>query len=203
MPNPTRAPRSKKVRCEWCTGSDVYIEYHDEEWGVPVYDDARLFEFLVLEGAQAGLSWETILKKRVAYRAAFDDFAIAAVRRALPTARVGGPDVAGAGGAFMDGFLAHVTSGTNYATGAIGTPTDFLSFHAKGRPAFVDGHVRMGISTHLKEIDNGFQKIAAIAPLGVQAIVSANVGCIQHLQTGTATPVRHWIEVLDVALVAR
>jgi len=89
------------------------------------------------------------------------DVAIAAVRRALPTARVGGPDVAGAGGAFMDGFLKHVASGTNYATGQVGTPTDFLSFHAKGQPSFVDGHVRMGISTHLKTVDNAFQKIAA------------------------------------------
>lgn len=89
------------------------------------------------------------------------DVAIDAVRRALPTARVGGPDVAGAGGAFMDGFLKHVTSGTNYATGKVGTPTDFLSFHAKGQPTFVDGHVRMGISTHLKVVDAAFEKIAA------------------------------------------
>src|SRR5688572_17759250 len=89
------------------------------------------------------------------------DVALDAVRRALPTARVGGPDVAGAGGAFMDGFLKHVTSGTNYATGKVGTPTDFLSFHAKGQPTFADGHVRMGISTHLKTVDAGFEKIAA------------------------------------------
>ena len=99
------------------------------------------------------------------------DVAIAAVRRALPVARVGGPDVAGAGGAFMDGFLEHVSSGKNYVTGEIGTPTDFLAFHAKGRPAFVDGHVRMGISTHLKEVDNGFQKIAAVTALAAKPIV--------------------------------
>jgi len=99
------------------------------------------------------------------------DFAIAAVRRAFPGARVGGPDVAGAGGTFMDGFLKHVASGTNYATGATGTPTDFLAFHAKGRPTFVDGHVRMGISTHLKEVDNGFQKIAAVPALANKPIV--------------------------------
>jgi xylan 1,4-beta-xylosidase len=99
------------------------------------------------------------------------DVAIAAVRRALPTARVGGPDVAGAGGAFMDGFLMHVATGTNYATGQVGTPTDFLSFHAKGRPSFVDGHVRMGISTHLKEVEAGFQKIAAVPALASKPIV--------------------------------
>jgi len=91
------------------------------------------------------------------------DIAIAAVRRALPIARVGGPDVAGAGGTFMDGFLSHVVE--------TGTPTDFLSFHSKGRPAFVDGHVRMGISTHLKEVDNGFQKIAAVSALANKPIV--------------------------------
>jgi xylan 1,4-beta-xylosidase len=61
----------------------------------------------------------------------------------------------------MDGFLKHVTSGTNYATGQVGTPTDFLSFHAKGQPTFVDGHVRMGLSTHLKTVDSAFEKIAA------------------------------------------
>jgi xylan 1,4-beta-xylosidase len=99
------------------------------------------------------------------------DFAIAGVRRALPNARVGGPDVAGAGGQFMDGFLAHVSSGTNYVTGEVGTPTDFLSFHAKGRPTFVDGHVRMGIATQLKEVDNGFQKIAAVPALAAKPIV--------------------------------
>src|SRR3569833_1070157 len=84
------------------------------------------------------------------------DHAIDAVRRALPTARVGGPDVAGSGGAFMDAFLAHVASGTNYATGKVGTPTDFLSFHAKGQPTIVDGHVRMGISNQLKTADEAF-----------------------------------------------
>ena len=61
-------------RCAWCLGSELYVRYHDEEWGVPVHDDRRLFEFLILEGAQAGLSWETILNKRQNYRRAFDQF---------------------------------------------------------------------------------------------------------------------------------
>src|SRR5271165_1754007 len=60
-------------RCHWA-GNDLAIRYHDEEWGVPQHDDQRLFEFLILEGAQAGLSWDTILKKRENYRNAFDDF---------------------------------------------------------------------------------------------------------------------------------
>lgn len=61
-------------RCPWCEGFDLYREYHDTEWGVPLYDDRALFELLILEGAQAGLSWATILKKRENYRRAFDGF---------------------------------------------------------------------------------------------------------------------------------
>lgn len=61
-------------RCPWCLGFPQYIEYHDKEWGVPVYDDLTHFEFLILESAQAGLSWATILKKREGYRKAFADF---------------------------------------------------------------------------------------------------------------------------------
>lgn len=61
-------------RCEWSSSDPLYIEYHDKEWGVPLHDDQKLFEFLVLEGAQAGLSWITILKKRENYRKAFDNF---------------------------------------------------------------------------------------------------------------------------------
>jgi xylan 1,4-beta-xylosidase len=89
------------------------------------------------------------------------DYAIDGVRRALPNARVGGPDVAGHGGEFMRRFIDHVTRGTNYATGQIGTPTDFISFHAKGAPDFVDGHIRMGIAAQLATIDAGFGMIAA------------------------------------------
>jgi len=66
-------PQSQVIRCRWAQ-SELMIRYHDEEWGVPVHDDTKLFEFLVLEGAQAGLSWETILNKRENYRSAFDGF---------------------------------------------------------------------------------------------------------------------------------
>lgn len=65
---------TEKTRCPWCLKFDDYIRYHDEEWGVPVHDDQKHFEFLILEGAQAGLSWSTILKKREGYRKAFADF---------------------------------------------------------------------------------------------------------------------------------
>ena len=65
---------SPRGRCAWVGADPLYVAYHDEEWGVPVHDDQRLFEMLVLEGAQAGLSWLTILKKRGGYRRAFDGF---------------------------------------------------------------------------------------------------------------------------------
>ena len=61
-------------RCPWCTDDPLYIAYHDEEWGVPVHDDVHLFEMLILEGAQAGLSWLTILRKREGYRRAYEGF---------------------------------------------------------------------------------------------------------------------------------
>jgi DNA-3-methyladenine glycosylase I len=63
-----------KIRCAWCEKDDLYRDYHDNEWGNPVYDDATLFEFLVLETFQAGLSWHTILRKRENFRSAFDQF---------------------------------------------------------------------------------------------------------------------------------
>ncbi len=70
----TKRDPDGRTRCAWVTADPLYLDYHDTEWGVPVFDDRTLFEFLVLEGAQAGLSWLTILKKREAYREAFDHF---------------------------------------------------------------------------------------------------------------------------------
>lgn len=67
-------PAGKKIRCPWCLKFDQYIEYHDNEWGIPVHNDRVHFEFLILEGAQAGLSWSTILKKREGYQKAFAGF---------------------------------------------------------------------------------------------------------------------------------
>lgn len=63
-----------KHRCGWCTSDEIYIKYHDQEWGQPIHDERHLFEMLILEGAQAGLSWITVLKKRKNYRLAFDNF---------------------------------------------------------------------------------------------------------------------------------
>ena len=75
-----------KARCPWAK-TELYVQYHDTEWGVPVHDDRLLFEFLILEGAQAGLSWETILKKRPNYRAAFDYFDPALIAKYGPKKR--------------------------------------------------------------------------------------------------------------------
>ena len=71
-------------RCGWCGTETLYVQYHDEEWGVPVHDDRHLFEMLILEGAQAGLSWSTILHKREGYRAAFHQFEVARVAAMTP-----------------------------------------------------------------------------------------------------------------------
>ena len=93
------------------------------------------------------------------------DYAIAGVRRALPNARVGGPHTAGDGGRFMREFLEHCLRGTNYATGQPGTPLDFVAFHAKGSPAYVGGHVRMGIAAQLKTIQTAFAAIGSYPEL--------------------------------------
>lgn len=71
---PPSEPKDDRIRCAWVGESEIYRHYHDTEWGVPVYDDRLQFEFLILEGAQAGLSWLTILKKRQAYREAYQGF---------------------------------------------------------------------------------------------------------------------------------
>jgi xylan 1,4-beta-xylosidase len=99
------------------------------------------------------------------------DYAIDGVRRALPTAKVGGPDVAGSGGQFMRDFLEHQLRGTNHATGRVGTPIDFVSFHAKGVPSVFDGHVRMGIANQLRAVNGGFGIIASYPELKDTPIV--------------------------------
>ena len=99
------------------------------------------------------------------------DFGIDAVRRALSTAKVGGPDTAGSGGKFTREFLEHCLRGTNYATGKVGTPIDFISFHAKGSPNTTNGHVRMGIANQLRTIDEGFRIVASYPELKSKPIV--------------------------------
>ncbi|HLJ23008.1 MAG TPA: DNA-3-methyladenine glycosylase I [Candidatus Acidoferrales bacterium] len=83
MPNRTRAgaPQTSRRTCHWAQGGGLLGRYHDEEWGVPVHDDRVVFEFLILEGAQAGLSWETVLRKRQRYREVLDDFDASKIAR--------------------------------------------------------------------------------------------------------------------------
>ncbi len=99
------------------------------------------------------------------------DFAMAGVLRALPTARIGGPDVAGDGGDFSRKFFKHCIDGKNFATGATGTRLDFVSFHAKGSPSWADNHIRMGIAAQLKTIDKGFGIVAEFPQLKNTPIV--------------------------------
>jgi len=75
---------TSKIRCAWCGTDPLYCTYHDEEWGVPSHDDRHLFEKLILDGAQAGLSWITILRKRESYRAAYENFDVRKVARFTP-----------------------------------------------------------------------------------------------------------------------
>src|SRR5437660_4415418 len=99
------------------------------------------------------------------------DFAVHGVRRALPSARVGGADTAGSGGRFTRQFLEHCLRGTNFATGQIGTPLDFISFHAKGAPIYTNGHVRMGIANELRTIEEGFRIVSSFPELKSKPIV--------------------------------
>jgi xylan 1,4-beta-xylosidase len=181
------APKGVPYRRAWKPGNDYkgitagwsYPPNDYAKWGELVYQwtrhnvarygraEVERWYFEVWNEANLDFYWSG--KPQEFYR--MHDVAIDAVRRALPTARVGGPDVAGSGDAFMDDFLTHVTTGKNYATGKVGTPTDFLSFHAKGQPSVVDGHVRMGIANQLKTADAGFAKIAAIPALARKPII--------------------------------
>ncbi len=99
------------------------------------------------------------------------DYAIDGVRRALPTAKVGGPDTTGGAMRYMRRFFEHCLRGTNYATGKTGTPIDFLAFHAKGSPRYVDGHVRMGIGNQLRNVGDNFAVIAEFPELRDKPIV--------------------------------
>jgi xylan 1,4-beta-xylosidase len=157
-------------------------------WAYPPKDYARWGE-LVFQWTQHCIErygreevetwyWQTWNEANIAYwqgtRDEFfklHDFAIAGVRRALPTARVGGPDSAGSGGEWMRAFLDHSLRGKNHATGEIGTPLDFVSFHAKGAPRQVDGHVRMGIAEQLRTIDDGFRIVASYPELKETPII--------------------------------
>jgi xylan 1,4-beta-xylosidase len=175
---------------QW-TATDPYSEIF-AGWSYPPKDYVKWSE-LVYQWAKhcrerygdeevATWYWETWNEANIPYwqgtSAEFrklHDFAIAGVRRAIPNAKVGGPDSAGSGGEFTRDFLEHCLRGKNYATGEIGTPLDFISFHAKGAPNFVEdaigGHVRMGIAEQLRTIDDGFKIVASFPELRQKPII--------------------------------
>jgi xylan 1,4-beta-xylosidase len=122
--------------------------------------------------------WETWNEPNIGYWSGtpdeflkLNDYAVAAVRRALPAARIGGPHTAGDGGEFMERFLEHALHGTNYATGERGTPLDYVAFHAKGKPDTHDGHVRMGIAEQLRTIDTAFTRFARYPELHDRPVI--------------------------------
>jgi len=158
-------------------------------WAYPPKDWAK-WEELVYQWAKHSLEkygkdevlkwyWETWNEPNIGYwRGSREEFfrlhdhAIKAVRRAIPEAKVGGPDLAGgAGGDFLKSFIEHCIKGKNQATGETGTPTDFLSFHAKGQPQNINGRVQMGISNHLRDIDAAFNVIARYPEMKGKPIV--------------------------------
>jgi xylan 1,4-beta-xylosidase len=142
------------------------------KWGELVYQWASHCKQRYGDAEVAKWYWETWNEPNIGYWKGtvqefykLHDTAVDAVRRAIPNAKVGGPDSAGASNPWFHDFLAHCVSGTNLVTGKIGTPTDFISFHAKGSPSFVDNHVRMGISNELNAANTGFTTIATFPTL--------------------------------------
>jgi len=149
-----------------------------KKWGELVYQWAKHCVARYGRSEVESWYWETWNEANIGYWRGspeefrkLHDFAIDAVYRALPTARVGGPDTAGSGGQFTRDFVEHNLRGPNYATGKAGTPFDFISFHAKGAPRFVNGHVQMGIANQLRTIEQGFSLVASYPELKDKPIV--------------------------------
>ncbi len=157
-------------------------------WAYPPKDYAKWSE-LVFQWAKhdaerygraevANWYWETWNEANIGYwQGTPEDFlrlhdgAVDAVRRALPNAKVGGPDSAGGGTKFLREFLEHCVHGTNFATGRIGTPIDFISFHAKGSPTFTHGHVQLGIANQLRNMDSAFRIVTSFPELSSKPVV--------------------------------
>jgi xylan 1,4-beta-xylosidase len=176
-PEPYQHKWTPKARYDEIYTGWAYPPKDYAKWGELVYQWTK---HCVEKHGQAEVEkwyWETWNEPNIGYwRGTRDefhklhDYAIDGVKRALPTARVGGADTAGSG-RFLREFLEHCLRGKNYATGKIGTPIDFISFHAKGAPTFVDGHVRMGIANQLRAINEGFGIVASFPELKGKPIV--------------------------------
>lgn len=150
-----------------------------EKWEELVYQWAKHSKEKYGEEEVLNWYWQTWNEPNIGYwRGTRDEFfrlhdhAIQGVRRAIPNAKVGGPDLAGgAGGDFLRSFIDHCLRGKNHATGETGTPLDFIAFHAKGQPRHIEGRVQMGISNQLRDIDGAFSVIARYPELKDTPIV--------------------------------
>jgi len=178
-PQPYRHNWNPELKYEEIYTGWAYPPSDYDKWGELVYQWVRHCIDRYGDSEVKSWYWQTWNEANIAYWQGtveeffkLHDYAIDAVRRALPDARVGGPDTAGPGGQFMRDFLEHCLRGKNFANDAKGTPLDFVSFHAKGRPEFVDGHVRMGINNQLRNIERGFQIVASYPELkGIPVVI--------------------------------
>jgi xylan 1,4-beta-xylosidase len=177
-PEPYKHAWTPKAKYDEIYTGWAYPPKDYKKWGDLVYEWAKHCVEKYGKAEVETWYWETWNEANIGYWRGtpeefrkLHDYAIDGVRRALPTAKVGGPDTAGSGGQFARDFYEHQLRGKNFVTGQIGTPIDFVSFHAKGRPTFVDGHVRLGISNQLATIDDGFKIIASFPELKPKPIV--------------------------------
>jgi len=133
-----------------------------ESWWFEVWNEPDIGYWSGSVGPSAGRGDPRAAEKAQIRRDEFNklyDYSVAGVRRALPAARIGGPEVTGGAQAMLRTFLQHTSAGTNYATGKVGTPLDLITFHAKGSPTFVENRVRMGVANQLRSIDEHFAVI--------------------------------------------
>lgn len=163
----TYAPRDYRKWEELCFQVtkhlvDKYGRTEVESWWFELWNEPDIGYWSGTVGPSAGRGDPRAAEKAQTRRDEFNklyDFTVEGVRRALPTARIGGPEVTGGAQAMLRGFLQHTSAGTNYATGRTGTPLDVITFHAKGSPTFVDNRVRMGVANQLRNIDSHFAVI--------------------------------------------
>jgi len=163
---PHNPPRDRMVSVR---GGYTYPPKDYAKWGDLAYEWARHCRQRYGQEEVEQWYWEVWNEPNIQYWSGTPeeyfrlyDYAMAGIRRAVPKARVGGPETAGGpGGQFLAKFLAHCARGTNYATGKTGSPLDFISFHAKGSPQFVDNHVRMGMRNQLRNIRDAFAVVAS------------------------------------------
>jgi xylan 1,4-beta-xylosidase len=163
----TYAPKDYKKWEELCYQVtkhfvEKYGRQQVESWWFELWNEPDIGYWSGSVGPSAGRSDPLSAEKAQTRRDEFNklyDFTAAGVRHALPTARIGGPEVTGGAQAMLRTFLQHTSAGTNYATGTIGTPLDLITFHAKGSPTFIENRVRMGVANQLRSINDHFAVI--------------------------------------------